>query len=161
MRQNSVATMQQSHEIPCLLLQLIDTTLLVPTVSVAEMAPMNPAREVPDAPTWLYGMYAWREIEVPLLSYESLNGMPTPSLNMSGRVAVFNNTGVNDKLPFIAIATQGIPRMARIGENDIVQDMERQKNPVDLMMVKVGMEEFVIPDITALETTYLNFWNQY
>jgi len=161
MTQKSVATMQQIHEIPCLLLPLIDTMLLVPTVSVAEMAPMLPAREVPDAPSWLYGMYVWREIEIPLLSYESLNGLPTPSLNLSGRVVVFNNTGVNDKLPFVAIAAQGIPRMARIGENDIVQDLERTKNPVDLMMVKVGMEEFVIPDISALETSYLNFWNQY
>ena len=161
MSQNSVATLQQSNEIPCLLLPLIDTTLLVPTVTVAEMAPMHPPKEVEDAPTWLYGMYYWREIEVPLLSYEALNGMPVPALNMSGRVAVFNNTGVDDKLSFIAIATQGIPRMARVGENDIVQDMERFKNTVDLMMVKVGMEEFVIPDVSALEKAYINFENLY
>lgn len=66
-----------------------------------------------------------------------------------------NNTGVNPNLPFIAVATQGIPRMARIGEEDIAENEEIARGSFDLMRVKVGVEELVIPDIAALEASCL------
>lgn len=156
MSENQVAVMSHGSEIPCLLIPLTDQTLLVPTVTVAEMAPVQPIAKVEGAPQWLYGMYRWRELEIPLIAYEVLNGGEPMPLNTSGRVAVFNNTGVSDSLHFIAIAAQGIPRMARVGEGDINENIEQARGAVDLMAVKVGMEEFVIPDVAALETAYLN-----
>ena len=150
-----VLTLTQSDEIPCMLLPLDGQTILVPTVTVAEMAPMKPLDEVPGAPSWVLGMYNWRNMKVPVLSFELLNGSQAFSLNNQGRVAVLNNTGVDDELPFVAVHTQGIPRMARVGEKDISENKEVARKPFDLIAVRVGLEEFIIPDVSAMEAAYV------
>lgn len=156
MSQKQVLALNSETEIPCLLLPLVDTTLLVPTVTIAEIAPMKPLEEIPDTPDWLIGYYKWREIKVPVLQYEVLCGSAHSQLNMEGRIAVLNNTGTNESLPFIAVPTQGIPRMARVSANDISEDEIAKKKPFHKMVVKLGMEDFVIPDVTALEKAYLH-----
>lgn len=155
MSENQVAVTSPGVEISCLLIPLINQTLLVPTVTVAEMAPVQPIAKVEGAPAWLYGMYRWRELEIPLIAYEVLNGGEPSPLNTTGRIAVLNNTGVSDSLHFIAIAAQGIPRMARVAESDIDENPEQPRGPLDMMAVKVGMEEFTIPNVAALETAYI------
>jgi len=155
MSDKSVAQFSEQGEIPCLLVPLMGSTLLIPTVTIAEMAPMQPAESIPDSPDWLIGLYHWRNQAIPLLSYEVLNGRAYSPLNPQGRVAVLNNTGVDDRLPFVAVPTQGIPRMAKVGKDDIVENTEVQKRPFDLMAVRVGMEELFIPDVAALENAFI------
>ncbi len=138
-------------EIACMLVPLLDRVLLLPTVTVAEMAPMHPVGSIPNAPNWLLGFYEWRSTRVPVIAYEGVNGGPVTPLNPQGRMAVLNNTGVDSRLSFIAIPTQGIPRMVRISEEDISENTRIDKRPYDKMPVRVGMEEFVIPDVAALE----------
>ncbi|MFL0800213.1 MAG: chemotaxis protein CheW [Agarilytica sp.] len=143
------------QEIPCMLLPMVDHNLLVPTTSIAEMSSVKPLDAIDNAPEWLMGMYNWRGLQVPVVSFEAINGGQT-LLNPDGRIAVLNNTGVNQSLQFIAIHTQGIPRMARIADEDISEDEGTERRPFDLMAVKVGMEEFCIPDISAMEVAYTN-----
>lgn len=156
MTDTQIAQLSQADEIPCLLVPVVNKTLLMPTVTVAEMAPMLAFTEIPDTPNWMLGRYPWREQWVPLLNYEVLNGESKAGVNPHGRVAVLNNTGISDELPFIAIVTEGIPRMSRVGVEDITEDTQAQKRPFDLMHVKVGLEELVIPDVAALEQAYLD-----
>ena len=152
---NSVKQFSEQGEIPCLLVPMMGTTLLIPTVSIAEMAPMQPAESIPETPDWLIGLYHWRNQAVPLLSYEVLNGSAYSPLNPQGRVAVINNTGVDERLSFVAIPTQGIPRMAKVGKDDITENTDAPKKPFDLMAVRVGVEELIIPDVAALENAFI------
>ncbi|SMF61088.1 chemosensory pili system protein ChpC [Alteromonadaceae bacterium Bs31] len=138
-------------EIACLLVPLLDRVLLLPTVTVAEMAAMHPVGSIPNAPNWLLGFYEWRSTRVPVIAFEGINGGPVTPLNPQGRMAVINNTGVDSRLSFVAIPTQGIPRMVRVAEDDISENTSMEKRPFDKMAVRVGMEEFVIPDVAALE----------
>ena len=151
MSDNQQVDLVGEDEIPCMLLPMNDYFLLVPTVTVAEMAPVKPLADVPDAPDWLMGMYEWRDMKVPVMSIDTLNGDGRQEINREGRIAVLNNTGVNEKFPFIALHTQGIPRMARVGSKDIEEDTEAPKKSFNLMAVKVGLESFIIPDVSALE----------
>lgn len=151
-----ISPLTQEAEIPCMLLSLVGQTLLVPNVSVAEMAPVRPLVSSPDTPDWMLGFYEWRELQVPVVSYELLSGMGTSGLNPNGRLAVLNNTGVSELLPFIAIPTQSIPRIVRVSQDDIVEDEKAKRKPFDLMTVIVGVETLVIPDISAMESAYLN-----
>ena len=139
-----------------MLLPMDEHTLLVPTTTVAEMSSVQPLAPIENAPEWLMGLYEWRGIQVPVFSIEALNGGEA-RLNASGRIAVLNNTGASADLPFIAIHTQGIPRMARVADEDISEDDGNERRPFDMMAVKVGLEEFYIPDVTAIEQAYLNF----
>jgi len=155
MSEGKLATISNDVEIPCLLVPLLDSTLLLPTVTVAEMAAMRPVGSIPNAPRWLLGFYEWRNTKVPVVAFEGVNGGPVTPLNPQGRMAVLNNTGVDDRLPFIAVPTQGIPRMVRVHQDEIEENSDKPKRPYDKMQVKVGLEEFVIPDIHALELACL------
>ncbi len=155
MSENSIPQLLEGAEVPCMLLPMEGYNLLVPTVSVAEMSSVKPLAEKADSPEWILGYYEWRNTAVPVVSLEGLNGKAVEALNPSGRIAVLNSTGLDDELPFIAIHTQGIPRMARVGDKDITENADAEKREFDLMAVKVGLEELVIPDIDGIQKAYL------
>lgn len=147
----------QQEEVTSLMIPLAGRVLLVPTVTVAEMAPYSTPEPQADSPDWFLGYYRWRELRVPLLSFEVLNGDALPSPAPRSRVAVFNNTGVSNELPFIAVATQGIPKLARVSPDEISEVEGSQKQAFDLMRVNLAGEEAVIPNVTALEKVYLDW----
>lgn len=148
---------ENASEVPSLLIPLGERTLIAPTVSVAEMAPYTQVEPEMDSPSWLLGQFMWRNQKVPLLSFEDINGEEKPAIHGRCRVAVFNNTGISDDLPFIGIITQGIPRLARVVEEEIAEVENAQKKPFELMHVSVAGEDAVIPDVSALEQAYLDY----
>ena len=91
-----------------------------------------------------------------MISLELLNGEPAAELRATSRVAVFNNTGVSHDLPFIAISTDGIPKLSQVGSDDLAIS-ERPAQPFETMRVILDGEELVIPDVTSLEQVYLNW----
>tara|TARA_B100000809_G_C15140282_1_gene532884 strand:- start:4384 stop:4863 length:480 start_codon:yes stop_codon:yes gene_type:complete len=144
-------------EIACLMVPVSERMLLVPSTSVAEIVPFSAVSRVADSPDWLLGNYHWRELKVPLISFEQINGEGRPDLHSRCRVAVLNNTGQSDSLPFIAIITQGIPRLARVTEDEIQQlESSTDKKPFELMRVSLAGEEAVVPDIEGMEKAYLD-----
>jgi chemosensory pili system protein ChpC len=144
-------------DIPSLLVPIAGRNLLLPTVTVAEMVPYTPPHSELDAPDWYLGAFVWRELAVPLISFEVINGESRPQVTAHSRVAVLNNTGINDELPFIALPTLGIPRLARVSQEEINQIVDAVKKPFELMHVSVAGERAVIPDIDSLEKAYLDF----
>jgi chemosensory pili system protein ChpC len=143
-------------EIACLMVPVCGRMLLVPSTSVAEIVPFTAVSRVVDSPDWLLGNYHWRELKVPLISFEQINGEVRPDLHSRCRVAVLNTTGQSDSLPFVAIMTQGIPRLARVTEDDLQQlDINADKKPFQLMHVSLAGEEAFVPDIEAMEKAYL------
>jgi len=138
-------------DVPCMLLPLSSGNLLVPTVTVAEMMPIQPFDIKPNTPDWFLGFFPWRNTRVPVVSYETMNLLSSPKLSARGRVAVLNHTGAADDVPFVGMLTQDIPRMARVEEADITEDEEATRHPYDMMTVKVGVEPLVIPNIEAIE----------
>ena len=144
-------------EIACLMVPVSGRMLLVPSTSVAEIVPFTAVSRVADSADWLLGNYHWRELKVPLISFEQMNGEDRPDLHSRCRVAVLNTTGQSDSLPFIAIMTQGIPRLARVTEDDIQQlDISTDKKLFDLMHVSLAGEEAFVPDIEAMEKAYVD-----
>lgn len=145
------------EEVPSLLIPMGGCTLLVPTVSIAEMAPFSHASAEQDAPDWYLGKIQWRDQLVPLLSYEMINGEACPTIHSRCRVAVFNNTGVSEELPFFALPTQGIPRLARVTADELSQRQDEPTKAFELMHVSLAGEHAVIPNVDALERAYLDY----
>ncbi len=143
--------------VPSLMIPLAGRTLLAPTVSVAEIVPYAPPLPIEHAPAWLLGTFIWRDQQVPLLSFEGLCGDSQPDPHSRSRVVVFNNTGVSEELPFIAIATQGIPKLARVGAEDISAQDAIAPGAYERLWVLLNGEGLLIPDITALEQIYLDW----
>ncbi len=158
MLENAPNTQQiDSEEVASLLIPMEQRTLLMPTVSVAEMVPWKMPVPVLNAPDWFMGMFLWRERQVPLLSFEVINGEARAPIHNRCRVAILNNTGESEDLPFIAIATQGIPRLARVNDREISQIENVVVKPFELMHVSLAGELAIIPNVAALEQAYLGF----
>lgn len=145
------------NEVASLLIPVVDRVLLVPTVTVAEMVPYTEPRRDPEAPDWFLGTINWREIQVPILCFEVLNGGQMPEYNNKCRVAIMNNAGVDESLPFLGIATQGIPRLSRVKPDEIHELAEMSTKRFEMMVVSLAGETVAIPDVVALEQAYLDY----
>jgi chemosensory pili system protein ChpC len=126
-------------------------------VTVAEIVPVSQVIPVEDAPAWYLGNCSWREQTIPLLSFEVMNGEDKPGVASRSRFAVLNTTGVNESLPFIAILTQGLPRLARVTEEEITEREDADNKPFELMHVSWAGEEAVIPHVEAMERAFLDY----
>lgn len=145
------------QEVASLLIPIQGRLLLAPNVTVAEIVPVSQVVPVEDAPAWYLGNCSWREQTIPLLSFEVLNGEDKPGVASRSRFAVLNTTGVNESLPFIAILTQGLPRLARVTEEEITEREDSDNKPFELMHVSWAGEEAVIPNVEAMERAFLDY----
>ena len=150
----------QTNEVASLLIPLVERLLLVPTVTVAEMIPYQEPLRNPSAPDWYLGDVGWREQQVPLISFEVINGEPKPTFGAGCRIAVLNNTGVSDKLPFLGLAAQGIPRLSRVKADEIQELEGKDLKRYELMAVMHAGESVIIPDVSALERTLAEYINR-
>lgn len=145
------------QEVASLLIPIQGRLLLAPNVTVAEIVPVSQVIPVEDAPAWYLGNCSWREQTIPLLSFEVMNGEDKPGVSSRSRFAVLNTTGVNESLPFIAILTQGLPRLARVTEEEITEREDADNKPFELMHVSWAGEEAVIPHVEAMEHAFLDY----
>ena len=141
-----------SNEVPCLLIPMANSQLLLPTVTIAEMIPyQSPQKKAdPEMPQWFLGYLPWRGLTVPMLSFERITGQDSPEIDGSSQISVFNNTGVSAQLPFLAIPTTGIPHLSRITPERIIKT-DIEPKPYEIMCVSIADEEAIIPDVSALE----------
>ncbi len=156
------------QEVASLLIPLQGRLLLAPNVTVAEIVPVSQVIPVADAPAWYLGNCNWREQTIPLFSFEVMNGEDKPSIPSiltkeapgvasRSRFAVLNTTGAHESLPFIAILTQGLPRLARVTEEEISEREDSDNKPFELMHVSWAGEEAVIPNVEAMERAFLDY----
>jgi chemosensory pili system protein ChpC len=145
------------QEVASLLIPLQGQSILLPNVTVAEIIPVSQVQPVEKAPAWYLGNFQWRELTVPLLSLEVLNGEAVPTIHNRARFAVLNTTGLHGDLAFIALLTQGLPRLARVSEDEISEREDAENRAYDLMHVSWAGEYTLIPDITAIERTFLEY----
>jgi chemosensory pili system protein ChpC len=147
-----------SEGMACFVLPVQAGALLVPSVSIAEIAPVAPIFPDNSGPDWFLGHYSWRNRRVPLISFEKLTRDQGGGINPNGRIALFNNTGDNTEVGFIAIPTQGIPREVMV----LAEDIEENFNATNLsayetISIWLDGEEMTIPDLGALENAYLAY----
>lgn len=136
----------------CVLIPVLEGTLLLPNVSVAEIVDYAEPEALADGPPWMIGQLRWRGLTLPVISYDAANGGATrlPENNRR-RIAVLNTIGeAHDRLPFLALVTQGIPRQAKIEESALTAK-DGARGPADLMLVDFEGETTRIPDLEYLE----------
>ncbi len=149
--------LKKIQEVASLLIPLQGQSILLPNVTVAEIVPVSQVQIVENAPMWYIGNCQWRDLIVPVLSLEALNGENKPSLSTRARFAVLNTTGMHSDFPFMAIVTQGLPRLARVSEDEISELEDAENRAYDLMHVSWAGEHTVIPNVPAIEQTFLEY----
>lgn len=145
------------REVASLLIPMQEELLLVPNVSVAEIVPMGQIDAVEGAPDWYLGDYHWRDLSIPLASFERLNGRPAAPPAPGARIAVFNTTGVSEHIHFVALLAQGLPRLARVTPDELQVRDQVENGDYELMHVSWAGESAVIPDVPAVEERVLEY----
>jgi chemosensory pili system protein ChpC len=144
------------REIRCVLVPVGSLRLLLPNASVAEVISMPLPEPVPGAPDWLLGRIAWRGWRVPLLSFGKLTGAAEPEREEGRRVAVLKALGGHEGLPFIAVVTQGFPRLTTLNAELIIPTHDGGELPPGVRaQVLVRDDLAVIPDMEAIEAAVM------
>lgn len=143
-----------TRTLPCVLIPMNNRQLLLPNVSIAEVVDHNADLAGGKGHDWLAGYLDWRGQKLPVISYEGANqqGAVIPGAGR-GRIVVLNTIGPNhDKLPFLAIVTQGIPSQTRLEPSQVHGREEADQGPADLMQVDLEGEPVWIPNLEYLES---------
>lgn len=144
----AVITQNSVDSLTGLVIPLADRSLLLPNVVVAELIPYRAPPAVSGQPAWFLGEVSWRDLRLPLLSFEAACGAPVV-VGENARIAVLNALGGRPQVKFIALLVQGIPRSQRITAELPRADVELA--PLELAAVKVEDGVLRIPDLEALE----------
>lgn len=135
----------------CLLIPLLEETMLLPNAAVAEVISYAEPETIPDAPDWLRGWLSWRDRKVPLISFEIASGRNVPADLEGSRIAVLNTLNGNPRVPYIGVIIQGLPRLHLVQPDAITARNDAEpRQSVEGQFVADG-EPVLVPDIDDLE----------
>lgn len=140
---------QAASQLTGLLLTLNDRLLLLPNTAVAELVPYRNVQAAQNSPAWLLGQIPWRDLSLPLLSFEAASSDAAVSTD-SARVVIINALGGRAKFRFFALVIQGIPRSVRI-DPSLARVSQEPLLPLELDAVSLDGEIAKIPDLAGLE----------
>lgn len=136
-----------------LMLPLADRSLVLPNVAVAELIDDQPRQPVLGAPDWHLGMIVWRDLQIPLVSFEAACGAHT-QVAQGPRVVVLNCLS-DGPLQFMAILIQGVPRSCKVDSQLSYVDVPLA--PLELAAVQISDRVARIPDLDGLERLLLSY----
>ena len=145
----AVANQHAVTQITGLLLSLSDRLLLLPNTAVAELVAYRNVQPAVNSPSWLLGQIAWRDLSLPLLSFEAASSQA--AVNLEGaRVVIINAIGGRANFRFFALLIKGIPRSVRI-DHSLQRLADEPLQALELDAVSIEGEVAKIPDLAGLE----------
>ncbi|MBK8971734.1 MAG: chemotaxis protein CheW [Hahellaceae bacterium] len=143
----------QPNSVSCLLIPVQSgRQLLVPNTCIAEIVDYQTPEQSNSPTPWFLGFIRWRGLRLPLISYEAANESATPGLSRNARIAVTNSVGPNARsVPFIAFLTTGLPRLAKVFKEELVEATDIETGKADAMAVTINGESAIIPRFETME----------
>jgi chemosensory pili system protein ChpC len=136
----------------CLMIPLENDSLLLPNTAVAEVVAYHAPEPMRDAPEWFLGWLPWRELRVPVISFESAIGGRSCPPASSSRIAVVNTLNGNRRVPYIGVLSQGIPQLRMINDANVVPNEEVSvPAPSVASYARYNDAPVLVPDIDDLE----------
>jgi chemosensory pili system protein ChpC len=144
--------MEISREIRGVMIPVTNGRVLLPNATVAEVITYSNPERIPNAPEWLLGRQSWRGWRLPLFSFSILTGLAHEEGYLGARVAVLKALGGHAKMPFIALLTQGFPRLTTITPDLLIPTGDENHPPVGVRnQVLVRDDHALIPDLNTIE----------
>jgi len=141
-----------SRDIRGVMIPITGGRVLLPNATIAEVVSYTNPEKIPNAPDWLLGRLPWRGWRLPLFSFAMLSGSAPKENYTSARVAVLKALGGNPKLPFVAMLTQGFPRLTTVMPDLLISaGGEEDRAPGVRAQVLVRADHAIIPDLSAIE----------
>jgi chemosensory pili system protein ChpC len=140
-------------EVYCVLVPLADGRLILPRSCVAEVVGHTPPAEMPGAPPWYLGTFAWSGAQVPLVSFEGICGQPIPPVTGRTRLVIVHCLGDELEGGVFGLVAQGFPQVVRVTSDVVRPDNSRpipDRWPV-LTQLRMMNEAPLVPDLERLE----------
>ena len=145
--------MEISREIRGVMIPVTNGRVLLPNATVAEVITYSNPERIPNAPEWLLGRQSWRGWRLPLFSFSILTGLAHEEGYLGARVAVLKALGGHAKMPFIAMLTQGFPRLTTISADLLIPTGDEGHPPTGVRnQVLVRDDHAMIPDLNTIES---------
>lgn len=145
--------METPREIRGVLIPITNGRVLLPNATVAEVITFANVEKIPNAPEWILGRLSWRGWRLPLFSFAILSGLTHEEGSTGARVAVLKAIGGHAKMPFIAMLTQGFPRLTTVSPELLIPTGDEHHHPNGVRaQVLVRDDQAVIPDLNQIET---------
>lgn len=121
--------------------------LLLPNATVAEVVGYSPPDAIDNTPDWLLGTMLWRGWQVPVVSFAMLSGMADGEPLDDARICITKSLIDNPRMPYLALVTQGYPRLVTITEAALTEVPEEELPEAVAGRAIVGDREVWIPDL--------------
>ena len=148
----TVSKSDLDNVVSSLLVPLQQKNLLVPNVAVAEVVSLSELTPAKSGPPWLLGYLDWRGERVSVMSFEVANSQLRSQDSSSARIAVFNAVSGLGQQRFFGLLVQGIPRMIKLGDQDVREDAQAATGQAEKMAVITQLGKASIPDLDFLES---------
>lgn len=140
-------------DIRSVLIPITGERVLLPNATVAEVITYSTPDAVEGTPDWVLGRVIWRGWRVPVFSLPMLAGWAARENEAGAKIAVLKALGGNPDMPFMAMVTQGFPRLVTVTADsmDIIGDGGRDDGPApgdlaDSVEVPAAAEAGEFPD---------------
>lgn len=151
-----------AHDIRGVLIAVTGGNLLLPNATLAEVITYSDPEPVPGAPAWLLGRSRWRGWALPILSFSRMVGWSAEAPVLGAKVAVLKAVGVQAKMPYFAVLTQGFPRLVTIASDTLLEHAVGE-NDLPLGVYAMAMfhdDEVAVPDLAAVEVQLIDALQQ-
>lgn len=139
-------------EIRGVLIPVAGVRLLLPNAVVAEVITLPTLQPFEDALPGVLGRIAWRGWSLPLVQFAVAAGLAPSDHALYSRGVVLKALGGHAGMSFLALVTQGFPRLVTVSEAGIGRaDGDMPRSDLVLEQVQVHDETALIPDLDALE----------
>ena len=143
---------EQPEQIRCVLLKVNENVLMLPNSALVEIVPVRNIINVANKPRWMLGYLDWRGNSVPLVAFETMDGVRMPSLaNPDVRAAVVYAIGDDKKIPFMAFLVQGVPQVVNVAADEIEVDAETVTHPAVAQKILLKGTQASVVEMAMLE----------
>lgn len=144
--------MSTAKQLYCVLIALMDDTLLLPNAAIAETVGQDALTENQTEPRWLAGSLHWNRRTLSVIRFETLNGAAPQPLTRRARLVILQALDAETSAAPLALVAQSYPHLITV-TRDAVEYLPLR--PGDdpafvLARVRVGNSEALIPDLDAL-----------
>ena len=143
----------QTEELYSLLVPLHQNRLIVPRTCVAEVV----RYALPDGDSadsdWFRGFVSWNQLQVPVISFEALAGLPVALPGGRTRIAIFQCLTDALATGFFGVMTEGFPQIVRVNR-DVMEPHDEHAGPDDgpiICQIRMINEYPLIPDLERVE----------
>lgn len=135
------------------LIPISDAYVLIPSAMVAEVLRVQEIEIQASPVESLEGQLRWRGQTVPLLSVETIAGLPAVSDGTDPRIVVLY--GLQEALPFLAINSSSAPKILSITADMLQQPETIEDLPGLVAKLSLDEQTVYLPDVDYLQESAL------